>query len=118
MAVVTAMVTHRNSSSSSRILCSGCGPFPPLGLSCLFSCFPSLRSYAQKLPHHLRLLEEEEDEEDEDHLLRFVLPPFVWSLCSTAQAPKDEELLGDEDHKLEPALRSPPGALCPQLPCP
>ncbi|XP_052555135.1 guanylate-binding protein 1-like isoform X1 [Tympanuchus pallidicinctus] len=109
MAVVTAMVTHRNSSSSSRILCSGCGPFPPLGLSCLFSCFPSLLSYAQKLPHHLRLLEEEEDEEDEDHLLRFVLPPFVWSLCSTAQAPEDEELLGDEDHKLEPALRGPPG---------
>ncbi|XP_031450933.1 guanylate-binding protein 1-like [Phasianus colchicus] len=68
-----------------------------------------LLTYAQKLPHHLRLMEEEEDEEDEDHLLRFVLPPFVWSLCSTAQAPEDEELLEAEDHNLEPALASPPG---------
>uniref|UniRef100_A0A8C9ETM7 GB1/RHD3-type G domain-containing protein n=1 Tax=Pavo cristatus TaxID=9049 RepID=A0A8C9ETM7_PAVCR len=72
-----------------------------------------LLTHAQEVPRHLRLLEEE-DEEDEDHLLRFVLPPFVWSLCSTALAPEDEDALEAEDHKLEPALSSPPGpvALC------
>ncbi|OXB74763.1 UNVERIFIED_CONTAM: hypothetical protein H355_003650, partial [Colinus virginianus] len=66
-----------------------------------------LTSYAQAVPRHLRLLEE--DEEDEDRLLHFILPPFVWSLCSTALAPEDENVLEAVDHKLEPALGSPPG---------
>ena len=59
-----------------------------------------------------------EEDEDEDPLLRFVLPPFVWSLRSTALAPESEDVLEAEDHKLEAALGSPLGALHPQSPCP
>lgn len=90
-------------------------PFPPF-CCCCFCRFPSLLSYAQTVLHHLRLLDEED--EDEDPLLRFVLPPFVWSLRSTAQAPESEDVLEAEDHKLEAALGSPLGALHPQSPCP
>ncbi|XP_015738975.1 guanylate-binding protein 1-like [Coturnix japonica] len=72
-----------------------------------------LLAYAQEVPLRLRLLEEEEeneeDEEDEIRLLRFVLPPFIWSLHSTALAPEEEAVLEAEDHELEPALDNPQG---------
>ncbi|XP_072211537.1 guanylate-binding protein 1-like [Excalfactoria chinensis] len=69
-----------------------------------------LLAYAQELPRRLRLLEENEGEDEEDErLLSFVLPPFIWSLHSTALAPEEEDVLEAEDHKLEPALGDPQG---------